>query len=239
MTARRLGRTALLVLATAFLAALALPLTARPASACLVSYDYRPDIKIDLTRPGFTRPCSDGTSYTGIALVVALAAAALGAAGARTVRRGVALTGPSAPGQPDARGAILAGYLQAAAFRLPPPNPAAPPYGAPGPAGPPPAAPPYPPQGAPYPPQGAPYPGSAAPYPGPVAPYPGAASPYPGYAAPYPAPNTPYPGANPPYPGAAPPYPHPPYQGPAAPPSGPPQGGHAVPPSDRDQAGDQ
>ena len=52
MTSRRPGRTALLVLATAFLAALVLPLTARPASACIVSYDYRPNIKIDLSKPG-------------------------------------------------------------------------------------------------------------------------------------------------------------------------------------------
>ena len=169
MTSHRLGRMALLVLATAFLAALVLPLTARPASACIVSYDYRPNIKIDLSKPGsaFGKPCSDGTSYTGVVLVVALAIAAFGIAGVRTVRRGTALTATPAPDQAGARRAILTGYLRAAAYRPPSPNPAAPPYpgpGGPGPAGqyPVPGAPP--PSGAPYP---GPYSGLGAPYRGP------------------------------------------------------------------------
>ena len=164
MTSRRLGRTALLVLATAFLATLALPLTARPASACIVSYDYRPDIKIDFSKPGsaFGKPCSDGTSYTGVALVVALVIAALGAAGVRTFRRGTALTGTSVLGQAGARNAILTGYLRAAAFPPPSSNPNGPPYS--GPVGQQPT-PGTPPSTAPYPSPGAPPPGSAMPYP--------------------------------------------------------------------------
>lgn len=215
MISRRPGRTALLVLAAAFLAALVLPLTARPASACIVSYDYRPNIKIDLSKPGsaFGKPCSDGTSYTGVVLVVALAIAAFGIAGVRTIRRGTALTATPVPDQAGARRVILAGYLQAAGFRLPPPNPAAPPYGGPGMAGQPPAAPPYPAQGGPY--------------PGPAAPYPGYNAPYPGAGRPYSGPARPYPDAGPPY------------QDPAAPPGGPPQSGPPVPSSDPDQAGDR
>ncbi|MEV5750783.1 hypothetical protein AB0L00_23415 [Actinoallomurus sp. NPDC052308] len=157
MTSRRLGRTALLVLAAAFLAALTPPLTARPASACIVSYDYRPNIKVDYKNPGsgLGKPCRDDTSYAGVTFVVALAIAALGIAGVRTVRRGTALTATPAPDQAGARRAILTGYLRAAVVWPPSPNPAAPPYpgpGGPGPAGqhPAPGAVPYSGLGAPY-----------------------------------------------------------------------------------------
>ncbi|MGH3379557.1 MAG: hypothetical protein ACRDP6_32965 [Actinoallomurus sp.] len=221
MTSRRLGRTALLVLTTAFLAALMLPLTARPASACLVSYDYRPNIKIDLSNPGspFGKSCSDGTSYTGMALVVALAIAALGIAGVRTVRRGTALTATSTPDQAGARRAILAGYLRAAAFPPPPSNPGAPPY--PG------AAPPYPGSGAPYPGPSAPYSGPGAPYPSPGVPPWGPAVPpppaMPDHYVPPPPPNAGTGNLNPPPPG----------------PSGRQQGGHAASPPSSERAEDQ
>ncbi|MFD0690898.1 hypothetical protein [Actinomadura fibrosa] len=148
-----------LLLGTLFAALLILPLTPQQASACDVSYAYRPSI--DLEHFGRTRTCSTGTSLVGVALVSVVTVGALTATGFLVYRRGAATAG-TPPGR-SAPAPALAAYLQATGLPLPPPN--RPPAGGyPPPAGgPPPPAGGYPSPGG-YPPSyGRPGGGDAAP----------------------------------------------------------------------------
>ncbi|GAA2144679.1 hypothetical protein [Actinomadura napierensis] len=146
MTRRGLATRAIrFVLGTLLCAGLVLPLTAQNASACDVSYEYKPSI--DLKHFGHNRTCSTSTSLGGVTIVGVLALGALAAAGAQAFKRGAAAAGgPSgAPGSPSP---TLIAYLQATNLNLqarassppaaPPGYPAQPPY-----PGPPPQA--YPP----------------------------------------------------------------------------------------------
>lgn len=119
MTVRRLLPGAVRVVVLAALAAcLALPLAPQRASACDVSYDYKP--QLDLGRPdlGRGKTCSAGTSSVGVLLFTVAVLGGLAAAGSVVVRRGAALL-PSPPGEDQA----LTDYLQATGLTKPPPPP--------------------------------------------------------------------------------------------------------------------
>lgn len=96
VTARR---AAAAVAGTVLLAGLTLPLTARPASACNVSYDYKPSLSLGGPGFGHGHPCSTGTSLIGVVIVGLLAIGGLAAAGALAVRRAQRILGVSTPGR--------------------------------------------------------------------------------------------------------------------------------------------
>ncbi|MEW2354597.1 hypothetical protein [Spirillospora sp. NPDC029432] len=112
--AARAARAVAATLALTFLlTCLALPQAAPPASACHVSYAYRPDIKID-SRGGGLRlgggdACSTRHSLVGVTVVALAALGILGVAGARAFRKGRAAAG----GRQQADRA-LASYIGAA-----------------------------------------------------------------------------------------------------------------------------
>lgn len=100
------------ILGAAFLACLVLPLSPQAASACDVSYGYKPSLS--LSEPGFglhKKACSTPTSLTGAALVALLALAALGATVAKAVRKGEAAAGTLTEQTDPAQ--VLSGYLRA------------------------------------------------------------------------------------------------------------------------------
>ena len=98
MTSRR---AAVLVRATGtvLVAFLALLMTPQAASACDVSYHYKPSFSLDRPEGGRGTVCSNSTSLTGSALVALGAMSALAAAGVVAFRRGEAtaasLAGPA------------------------------------------------------------------------------------------------------------------------------------------------
>lgn len=104
LLARALGLAAGAVLMTCLL----LPLTAHPAAACNVGIGYQPTIDISKPNMGLGNPCTDGTSFTGAAIVAVLAIGVPTAAGVAAYRRGEASVRPSSPDQ------ALATYLDAA-----------------------------------------------------------------------------------------------------------------------------
>lgn len=112
---RVLGRVA----AGALLAFAALLVAAPAASACDVSYDYKPTISFD--RPFGSAVCSTGTSLTGAVVLGVLALGAVAGAGAVAVRRGRAAAGTFLG--PARTNEVLAGYLAAAGTAPPPPPP--------------------------------------------------------------------------------------------------------------------
>lgn len=120
MTGRKttalLARTLGLAAGTAFMACLVLPLTARPAAACSVGIGYQPTISLSQPNLGLGNPCTDGTSFTGAAIVAVLAIGALAAAGIVAYRRGEAAAKPSSPDE------ALAAYLDAVGMAPPPPG---------------------------------------------------------------------------------------------------------------------
>jgi hypothetical protein len=129
-TSSRTGRrVAVLLGRAAAVAALAfgvLLVAAPTASACDVSYDYKPSFSFD--RPGLGGGvCSTGTSLTGAAVVGVLALGAVAGAAAVAVRRGRAVA-ESYLG-PDRTAEVLSGYLTAASTAPPPPPPTPPPPG--------------------------------------------------------------------------------------------------------------
>ncbi|WP_192809157.1 hypothetical protein [Actinomadura montaniterrae] len=132
------------VLGTLLCAALVLPLAPQSASACDVSYEYKPTV--DLKHFGHTRACSTSTSLGGATIVAVLALGALAAGGAMAFKRGAAAVGASSAG-PGPAPALIA-YLRATGLSFPArtsgPPPGAPPYQPPGPV-PGRPAPPYPP----------------------------------------------------------------------------------------------
>ncbi|MEU5347376.1 hypothetical protein AB0H18_42305 [Streptomyces sp. NPDC020766] len=69
---------------------LTLLLSAPTASACDVSYQYKPTIDVDDSGrgPGLVKQCSKGTSLTGTAILALLAASALATGGVIVFRRG-------------------------------------------------------------------------------------------------------------------------------------------------------
>lgn len=114
MRRRRLGvlmsRGACLIAGAVPLAFLVLLLAPQQASACSVSYGYKPQLKIsgkDFRLNG-GRVCANGTSLAGSTAVALLVAGALATAGTRAFRRGAAWAGSSTPGE------ALTDYLQAA-----------------------------------------------------------------------------------------------------------------------------
>ncbi|GLY79303.1 hypothetical protein [Actinoallomurus iriomotensis] len=115
------------VATAALLVVLALPLTAQPASACDVSYGYKPSL--NLNKPNFGRgaACSTGTSLAGAFFVALLAVGAVVAGGALAYRKAETLLRTSTP-PPSGPGHPAPGH----------PGPAAPPTGQawPGPTGP-------------------------------------------------------------------------------------------------------
>jgi hypothetical protein len=93
------------VAAAALLVVLTLPLTARPASACDVSYGYKPSLRLDRPNLGRGEPCSLGTSMAGAFFVALLALGAVVAGGVLAYRRAEALLRspvppPAGPGRP-------------------------------------------------------------------------------------------------------------------------------------------
>ncbi|MGI5170400.1 hypothetical protein ACQEU3_39225 [Spirillospora sp. CA-253888] len=122
-----MSRATRLVMATCVLtflmACFVLPLTAPPASACLVSYGYRPDIKIDLNKGGDTRSLFDGnggcatsTSLLGAAIVAVATLGAIGLLGARALRQGETAAGGQQQGAQ-----VLASYIHATSTSQPMP----------------------------------------------------------------------------------------------------------------------
>ncbi|MDJ0383745.1 hypothetical protein [Streptomyces sp. G-G2] len=103
------------------MAFLLLLLVPQPASACTVSYGYKPQMNFNAKdlRLGSGRVCTNGTSLTGSAIVALLAVGALAAAGTRAFKRGAASTGSSSPGQ------ALTTYLEAAGTVSPASEPGA------------------------------------------------------------------------------------------------------------------
>jgi hypothetical protein len=93
---------------------------ARPASACDVSYHYKPDISFDRPGLGLGRVCTTSTSLAGAALFDLLAVSALVGAAAAAVRRGQA----SAAGLAGSIGVsdALPAYLAAASPAAPRPH---------------------------------------------------------------------------------------------------------------------
>jgi hypothetical protein len=85
------------VATAALLVVLALPLTAQPASACDVSYGYKPSL--NLNKPNFGRgaACSTGTSLAGAFFVALLAVGAVVAGGALAYRKAETLLRTSTP----------------------------------------------------------------------------------------------------------------------------------------------
>jgi len=110
-----LGRAA----GVAVLASAALLLSAPAASACDVSYDYKPTISFDRLGLG-GGVCSTGTSLTGAAGLGLLALGAVAGAGAVAVRRGQAVAGSFLG--PERTDEVLSGYLAAASTAPPPPE---------------------------------------------------------------------------------------------------------------------
>lgn len=132
------------VATAALLVCLTLPLTAQPASACDVSYGYKPSLNLNKPNMGRSAQCSNGTSLAGAFFVALLALGAVVAGGALAYRKGETLLRtstppPAGPGHP-APGHPAPGH----------PGPAAPPTGQawPRPTGP---WPPVPPQAGPNP----------------------------------------------------------------------------------------
>ncbi|MFB4304193.1 hypothetical protein [Actinomadura sp. NTSP31] len=130
MTRRGLATRAIrFVLGTLLCAGLVLPLTAQNASACDVSYEYKPSI--DLEHFGHNRTCSTSTSLGGATIVAVLALGALAAAGALGFKRGAAAAGgPS--GGPGSPSPTLIAYLQATSLNLQPRMASRPPAAPPG-----------------------------------------------------------------------------------------------------------
>ncbi|MEU7555939.1 hypothetical protein AB0B01_27025 [Streptomyces sp. NPDC044571] len=114
MSRRRLGalmsRGSRLIAAAVPLACLMLFLVPHQASACSVSYGYKPQVKFSGKdfRLGGGHVCTSGTSLAGSTAVALLVVGALASAGARAFRRGAAWAEASAPGQ------ALTDYLRAA-----------------------------------------------------------------------------------------------------------------------------
>ncbi|WP_433139832.1 hypothetical protein ACQPZ8_40095 [Actinomadura nitritigenes] len=211
MTRRALRFAAGTVLA----AGLLLPLAPQRASACDVSYDYKPSLDLRKHDFGHGHTCSTGTSLGGVTIVVLLAFGALSAAAATAYKRGAATAG--GPSSGPGTSLTLTAYLQATGLNL-----------APKPTGRPPGAPPagYPVQ----PPRAYPPPQ----YP----PGPGFHQPPPGYGPP------PHPGPPPyagPPPQAGPPQARPPYGAPGpwnAPPPPRPPAPRPAPPQEQGPGGD-
>ena len=101
------------VAAAAILVGLILPLTALPASACDVSYGYKPSLSLNKPDLGRGEPCSTGTSLAGAFFVALLALGTVAAGAALAFRKGETTTRTSAPG-PAAPAPALVTYLHAA-----------------------------------------------------------------------------------------------------------------------------
>ncbi|MFE6847698.1 hypothetical protein [Streptomyces sp. NPDC057686] len=114
MSPRRAGtlmsRGACLIAAAVPLACLMLFLVPHQASACSVSYGYKPQLKFSSKdfRLDSGHVCTSGTSLAGSTAVALLVVGALAAAGTRAFRRGATWAETFAPGQ------ALTDYLQAA-----------------------------------------------------------------------------------------------------------------------------
>ncbi|MCP2341325.1 hypothetical protein [Actinomadura rupiterrae] len=104
----RLVRPARLVVLAALAACLVLPLAPQQASACDVSYDYKPQLNLGKPNMGRSKTCSTGTSSVGVVLVAIAAFGALALAGTVVLRRATSLL-PTPPGEDQA----LTDYLQA------------------------------------------------------------------------------------------------------------------------------
>jgi hypothetical protein len=105
-------------------AALSLFVAPAPASACDVSYEYKPSF--DLSKPGFGfggDECSTGESLVGVLLFAIAAVALVAVLGSRALRRGEA----AAAALPGGTEATLGTYLHAAGLQTPPTPPGPPP----------------------------------------------------------------------------------------------------------------
>ncbi|MFB9834904.1 hypothetical protein [Actinoallomurus acaciae] len=85
------------VTTAALLVCLTLPLTAQPASACDVSYGYKPSLNLNKPNMGRSAQCSNRTSLAGAFFVALLALGAVVAGGALAYRKGEATVRSSAP----------------------------------------------------------------------------------------------------------------------------------------------
>lgn len=85
------------VATAALLVCLTLPLTAQPASACDVSYGYKPSLSLDKPNMGRSAQCSNRTSLAGAFFVALLAVGAVVAGGALAFRKGETTVRSSAP----------------------------------------------------------------------------------------------------------------------------------------------
>lgn len=94
----------------AVLMACTMLLAPQEASACAVSYGYRPSV--DISDFSHHRTCSTGTSAAGVAAVVVLVLGAMAAAGMIVFRRGERRVGAGMPGRSGPSPA-LAAYLDA------------------------------------------------------------------------------------------------------------------------------
>lgn len=113
----RMARTVLLRLlgtaaATVLMTCLLVPVLAPKASACDVSIGYRPTISIDKPNLGLSKPCSNGDSLTGVAIVTVATLSALAMAGIAAFRRGEALVKASQAHQSAALKRTLTTYLE-------------------------------------------------------------------------------------------------------------------------------
>jgi hypothetical protein len=118
------------VAATVLFVGLTLPLTARPAAACDVSYGYKPSLSLNKPDFGRGRPCSTGTSLAGAFFLALLALGVLAGGGALAYRKGesTARSTVPAPGPPPLRPEYvpstpaLAAYLHATGIAPPGPG---------------------------------------------------------------------------------------------------------------------
>ena len=85
------------VATAALLVCLTLPLTAQPASACDVSYGYKPSLNLNKPNMGRSAACSTGTSLAGAFFVALLAVGAVVAGGALAYRKAETLLRTSTP----------------------------------------------------------------------------------------------------------------------------------------------
>jgi hypothetical protein len=111
--ARLLRRAAARLAVCGVLMACTMFLAPQEASACAVSYGYRPSV--DISDLSHHRTCSTGTSTAGVAAVAVLVLGALAAAGVAVFRSGerrMGATGQDSPGRTAPHPALTA-YLDA------------------------------------------------------------------------------------------------------------------------------
>jgi hypothetical protein len=115
MNGRRIAAVLVRASGVVVTAGLGLLLAPAAASACDVSYDYKPSLDFKHLSLGGGQVCSNGTSLAGAVIVALLAVSALTAAGVFAFRRGEATAkSMSAPDDAARVEATLVRYLTAA-----------------------------------------------------------------------------------------------------------------------------